>query len=69
MAWQKSVRRRGGTYELKNGKPHEKIDYHSWDSTAVGKVLAMGCTASRTQPTTFRLKFFKDGISPVRYLP
>lgn len=31
----------GGTYELKNGKYHEKIAYYSWDSTAVGKVLAM----------------------------
>lgn len=31
----------GGTYELKNGKYLEKIAYYSWDSTAVGKVLAM----------------------------
>lgn len=37
----------GGTYELKNGKYHEKIDYYSWDSTAVGKVLPMDYQVDR----------------------
>ncbi len=31
----------GGTYALKDGKYLEKIAYYSWDSTAVGSVLAM----------------------------
>jgi hypothetical protein len=30
----------GGTYELKNGKYVEKVDYYSWDSTAVGNVFS-----------------------------
>jgi hypothetical protein len=28
---------RGGTFTLKNGKYYEKMDFNSWDSTAVGK--------------------------------
>ena len=31
----------GGTYELKNGKYVEKVDYYSWDSTAVGNVFSL----------------------------
>lgn len=31
----------GGTYDLKNGKYNEHIDFYSWDSTAVGTTVTM----------------------------
>ncbi len=31
----------GGTYDLKNGKYNEIVDFYSWDSTAVGSVYTM----------------------------
>ena len=38
----------GGTYNLKNGKYNEQVDFYSWDSTAVGGTYTMDYKISET---------------------
>ena len=39
----------GGTYELKNGKYMEKVNFYSWDSTAIGNVFSFDYKVSEKQ--------------------
>ena len=36
----------GGTYNLKNGKYNEKIDFYSWDASAVGSTFILDYKAN-----------------------
>lgn len=55
----------GGTYEVKDGKYIEKVDFSSWDSTAVGKVFIFDC---KVLPNQFAQKGYVNSVKYPNHL-